>query len=467
MSPSTSVMDGLDVVAVEIAEEHRVVAGVILRPLAWRVKHLDARAERGLVDGVDGLPVSRMERQVQLPCLGTRRRAEPEGGHPVRTGEPDDGGPLERDAHRLAHPERGEHREIEGEGGLDVTDLDTNVIKHGHTVATAYDSFGPRAAAGRGWPGQGRSTRDPGTGRGKPAKMPCTADDASTACCHSGRVVNERSGQAPLVELADELARIYAEPAVACQLLERAGLDRSRHPRWSNTPREFWYEAGRLLTDGATVNGWDRLLAEALDDYPGNGVLRSAAAATEPPRYIRPGTQPPAPGEGAGAETAPGADDVVTNSPPPHRPLGPLKPPGSRRPRRSRGRGGVVGLLAVVGVVVVVLVAEVAFGGDNPDTVGSAAGKKRCALVRKPVSDVFDSAGGQGHVKVKYTGDRVVLVELPQRVQDGVRWAAVALPSRGDSRTGVGWMHADDLTSTPCEGPPAPHGADSPPLPRG
>ncbi|MEX5713858.1 hypothetical protein AB1484_38235 [Parafrankia sp. FMc6] len=159
------------------------------------------------------------------------------------------------------------------------------------------------------------------------------------------------------------------------------------------------------------------------------------------------------PGDGP-AETAIGADDVVASAPPP-------------APRRSRGRGRVVVAVLAAGVVAVVLVAEVAFGGDNPDTLGSAAAGKRCALVREPVSDVFGGAGGQGHIKVKYAGDRVVLVEIPQRIQDGARWAAVALPDRGDSRTGVGWMRADDLTSTPCEGPPALLGADSPPLPSG
>ncbi|WP_248828631.1 effector-associated domain EAD1-containing protein [Frankia sp. Mgl5] len=283
--------------------------------------------------------------------------------------------------------------------------------------------------------------------------MPCAADDDATAWCHPGRVVNGPSGQAPLVELADELARIYAEPAVARQLLERAGLDRSRQPPWSNTPREFWYEAGKLLTDGATVDGWDRLIAEALADYPGNRVLHSAAGATELPRRIRPGAQLPTPGDGPA-----GADDVVASAPP---------PPAPRRSRRSRGRGRVVVAVLAAGVVAVVLVTEVAFGGNNPDTLGSTATGKRCALVREPVSDVFGGAGGQGHIKVKYAGDRVVLVEIPQRIQDGARWAAVALPDRGDSPTGVGWMRADDLTSTPCEGPPALLGADSPPLPSG
>lgn len=289
--------------------------------------------------------------------------------------------------------------------------------------------------------------------------MPCAADDDATAWCDPERVVNGPSGQAPLVELADELARIYAEPAVARQLLERAGLDRSRQPPWSNTPREFWYEAGKLLTDGATVDGWDRLIAEALADYPGNRVLHSAAGATELPRRIRPGAQPPTPGDGP-AETAIGADDVVASAPPP-------APRRSRRSRRSRGRGRVVAAVLAAGVAAVVLVAEVAFGDDNPDTLGSTATGKRCALVRKPVSDVFGGAGGQGHIKVKYAGDRVVLVEIPQRIRDGARWAAVALPDRDDSRTGIGWMRADDLTSVPCEGPPALLGADSPPLPSG
>ena len=47
-----SVVDGLDVVAVQVAEEHAVVARVVLGPLARGVQHLDPGRHGGLVHGV-------------------------------------------------------------------------------------------------------------------------------------------------------------------------------------------------------------------------------------------------------------------------------------------------------------------------------------------------------------------------------------------------------------------------------
>jgi uncharacterized membrane protein YgaE (UPF0421/DUF939 family) len=64
-----SVVDGLDVVAVRVAQEHAVVAGVVLGPLARGVQHLGGGFDRGPVHGVHGGPVGRAEREVQFPGL--------------------------------------------------------------------------------------------------------------------------------------------------------------------------------------------------------------------------------------------------------------------------------------------------------------------------------------------------------------------------------------------------------------
>ena len=100
-----TVEDGLDVVAVEVADEHAVVARVVLRELAGRVQDLQPGLEGGGVHGVDGGPVGGAERDVRLVVRGARRRAEPEVRHAVRPGHAHDG-PGE--AHRLAHAERRE-----------------------------------------------------------------------------------------------------------------------------------------------------------------------------------------------------------------------------------------------------------------------------------------------------------------------------------------------------------------------
>jgi hypothetical protein len=70
-----AVVDGLDVVAVGIAQEHGVVAGVVLRPLARSVQHFHPGRHGGIVHSVHRLPVGRPEGDVQFPGLGSGRRA--------------------------------------------------------------------------------------------------------------------------------------------------------------------------------------------------------------------------------------------------------------------------------------------------------------------------------------------------------------------------------------------------------
>ncbi len=134
-----AVVDGLDVVAVGIAQEHGVVAGVVLRPLARSVQHFHPGRHGGIVHGVHRLPVGRPEGDVQFPGLGAGGRAQPEHGNAVGVGQADHDGFAVREAHRLAHPDRGEGPEVEVERRLDVLRLQADVIKHGRSLATGYD----------------------------------------------------------------------------------------------------------------------------------------------------------------------------------------------------------------------------------------------------------------------------------------------------------------------------------------
>ena len=70
-----AVVDGLDVVPVQVAQEHGVVTGVVLRPLARRVQHLHPGRHGGLVHGVHRRAVRRPEGHVQFPGLGAGGRA--------------------------------------------------------------------------------------------------------------------------------------------------------------------------------------------------------------------------------------------------------------------------------------------------------------------------------------------------------------------------------------------------------
>ena len=127
-SPALPVVDGLDVVTVGIAQEHGVVAGVVLRPFAGGMQDLDPGRHRGLVHGVDRGPVGRAERNVQFPGLVPGGRAQPERGDAVRTGQADYEAVTVREAHHLAHPDRGKGPQVEAERRLDVARLQAQVI---------------------------------------------------------------------------------------------------------------------------------------------------------------------------------------------------------------------------------------------------------------------------------------------------------------------------------------------------
>ncbi len=134
-----AVVDGFDVVAVQVAQEHAVIPGMVLRPLARGVQHFHPGRHGRLVHGVHRLPVGRPEGHVQFPGLGASGRAQPEHGNAVGAGQADHDGVAVREAHRLAHPDRGEGAQIEIERLLDVPHLQADVIKHVGRLATGYD----------------------------------------------------------------------------------------------------------------------------------------------------------------------------------------------------------------------------------------------------------------------------------------------------------------------------------------
>ena len=65
-----AVVDGLDVVPVEVAEEDAVVAGVIFGPLTWCVQNLDPRSDGRPVDSVARFHLGNAARLERLNWLG-------------------------------------------------------------------------------------------------------------------------------------------------------------------------------------------------------------------------------------------------------------------------------------------------------------------------------------------------------------------------------------------------------------
>lgn len=83
-------VNGLHVVAVEVAQEHTVVTRVILGPLPRGVQYLRPRRNCGLVDRINRGAVGRAEGQVHFTALRAGGRTEPEAGKAVRSGQTDD-----------------------------------------------------------------------------------------------------------------------------------------------------------------------------------------------------------------------------------------------------------------------------------------------------------------------------------------------------------------------------------------
>jgi len=98
------VVHGLHIVAVEVAQEHAVVARVVLGPLPWGVQNPRARRYSGVVDRVDGVAVGSAEGQVQFPGLGAGGWTEPEVGDAVGARQADDEGITVRDSAKQLTP---------------------------------------------------------------------------------------------------------------------------------------------------------------------------------------------------------------------------------------------------------------------------------------------------------------------------------------------------------------------------
>ena len=83
---------------------------------------------------IDRRAIGSTKGDVQLSRLGASSRAEPEAGDTIRTGQTHDDAVTLREAHRLAHPDRGEHPQVEGERGVDVSHLHAEMIEHAQTL---------------------------------------------------------------------------------------------------------------------------------------------------------------------------------------------------------------------------------------------------------------------------------------------------------------------------------------------
>ena len=125
-------MHGLDVVAVGIAEEAAVVAGVVLRPDPRLVQDLrrrtpSLRRRPASTASRDGAVSARCTGRLPGPSIG----AEPQLGHAVRAAQADDR-PFRVLSMRIASrtPHGGEHPRVEGGRGVDVGALQGQVVEH-------------------------------------------------------------------------------------------------------------------------------------------------------------------------------------------------------------------------------------------------------------------------------------------------------------------------------------------------
>ncbi|WP_198318691.1 FxSxx-COOH system tetratricopeptide repeat protein [Pseudofrankia inefficax] len=124
-------------------------------------------------------------------------------------------------------------------------------------------------------------------------------------------------------EQVETLAHLITDPFAARQLVAAAGIPMADQPWSTHSPRMFWTEVSAAFANGAAVDGAQRLLTLARDQFPANIVLAG------PPVFAP-----------AGANTSP--RPAVWNIPP--------------RPARFVGRADLLTALA----------GHLSVGGDTP-----------------------------------------------------------------------------------------------------
>jgi hypothetical protein len=127
-------MHGFDVVPVEIAEEDPVVGRVVLGPHAGRVKDLRFRLGCCPMHGIDRGAVRRAERDMHFPSRRSGTGSEPEVGEPSGPASPTTG-PSSRVYRIASRNPSGENLQVEGRCGVDVVDLQREVIEHESSVS--------------------------------------------------------------------------------------------------------------------------------------------------------------------------------------------------------------------------------------------------------------------------------------------------------------------------------------------
>jgi hypothetical protein len=117
---------------------------------------------------------------------------------------------------------------------------------------------------------------------------------------------------------------------------------------------------------------------------------------------------------------------------------------GAWRVRRpSYVIAGCLVLVILVGGAVVACRQFLGTGGGDVSTIDPPP--RRCAFVISPTSPVYVSITDPQPLKHKFRGDTVRLVDLPPQQRDSKPYVAVALPTKGESDTGYGWMPEGDL----------------------
>ncbi|AEH09961.1 MULTISPECIES: effector-associated domain EAD1-containing protein [Protofrankia] len=109
----------------------------------------------------------------------------------------------------------------------------------------------------------------------------------------------DRSTRLTEVEVA-ELAHVLHSLTAAIQVLDEAGMERSRMPYWQGrNALEFWHEVNVMLDAGVLIDGRRRVLAAAARWFPANDVFRRVDEDPHPrPAFdVATAVPPAAPGE--------------------------------------------------------------------------------------------------------------------------------------------------------------------------
>jgi hypothetical protein len=123
-------IDRLDIVAIQIPQEHAVVASVVLRPKSWCMQQLRSGVQRRVVYRVDRVVRWRGQGKMHRSDTWVNQRTKPELRNAIGRAEADHEALGTLVPPELTNAKSGEDTRVESGGSHRVADLQSEMVDH-------------------------------------------------------------------------------------------------------------------------------------------------------------------------------------------------------------------------------------------------------------------------------------------------------------------------------------------------